>query len=234
MNSNLWLFLSVIMVGVNIIGMTTDTGNVSAVAQGSLGLPALQGAQAIWLTSFAGQRSSSGGLLGSSVRPSSVAVEGAMLHLVERDPNTNVTAVSEQTYTVTENWGVAGVGENDDPYSYVIVSPALVKAYPAGTLVVTSEFVEMNGLRRLSLVKPRGDILGVRIPVLSPLISGVKGGYEKVDSVWTTAKRMITLDYAMFNIGVAPMTFLQLAMQAVQYALGVRLGILIISLVRGA
>ena len=232
MNSNLWLFLSVIMVGVNVIGMTTDTGNASAVAQGSLGRPALQGTPTIYLTSFAGRRASDGSLIASSVRSSPVAVEGARLHLVERDPNTNATAVSEQTYTVTETRGVVAI--DDEPYSWVTVSPMLARAYPAGSLVVTAAFAEMNGLRRLSLVKPRGDILGVRIPVLSPLISGVKGGYEKVDSVWTTAKRMITLDYAMFNIGVAPMTFLQLAMQALQYALGVRLGILIISLVRGA
>ena len=231
MNSNLWLFLSVIMVGVNIIGMTTDTGNVSVVAQGSLGLPALQGTQELWLTSFVGRRGPDGSVRRSSVRPSPVAVEGAMLHLVERDPNTNATVVSEQTYTVTESPRLFEV--NGDPYSFVRISPALVRSYPAGLLVVTSTFAEMNGLRRLSLVKPRGNVLGVRIPVLSPLISGVKGGYEKVDSVWTTAKRMITLDYAMFNIGVAPMTFLQLAMQAVQYALGVRLGILILSLVRG-
>ena len=232
MNSNLWMFLAMIMVGVNLVGLMTDKGNASAVAQGSLGLPALQGAPTIYLTAFAGRRDNDGDLVASSVRPSQVAVEGASLHLVERDPQTNETVVSEQTYTVTDNKGVVAIA--DQPYSWVAVSPSLSQAYPAESLVVTEEFAKMNGIRRLSLIKPRGDILGHQIPVFSPIIRGVTGGFEEVDAVWTTAKRMITFDYAMFNIDVAPMTFLQMAMQALEFALAVRLGILIVSLVRGA
>ena len=232
MSSTVWMFLALIMVGVNLIGLTTDTGNASAIAQGSLGYTGLQGTSNLYLTAYVGRRAADGTLIASSVRPSPLAIPGAMLHLVERDPETNETAVSEQVYTVTDSMGVAAIEEQ--AYSWVTVSPPLVQTYPGGSMVVTEEFATMNGIRRLSLIKPRGAILGVQIPVISPSIRAVTGGFEKVDSVWTTAKRMITLDYAMFNIDVAPMVFLQLLMQALQTALGIRLGILIISLVRGA
>ena len=235
MSFRLLFFLTALFFTAHLVGAASDRSGASALTQGTLSMAGAEGDVQIDLSS-----SCSGAGAARVCRPTAFAFSpdtrrsgSQTVHLLVRNPS-NTFASRPFLISRTTPPGIAG---NLTESTLAEISPPLDRDYAAGTQVVTGAYVELNELKSISSITPRGDIFGVRIPIVSGIWGGVQTAFSAVTgslgSVGSTLSKLITMNYPVFNQSGTLWAMMGWIIRLLQWVMGVYVAIWTIGLLRG-
>ena len=227
MSQSLVLGLTAFYVILAIVGLATDTAGASLFAAGELSVQASSGSNQMILRApykgvvngeFAGIRPSSIARVGARIQPLTQQLIDGRTETLASDTVYRITAVA----TTTIGIGAGGA----EPRQALTVTPALARAYPAGTKVITEELVRSERLKTPKEVRPdEGWFVGI--------LSWPGEKLDQASGVLKFVVKIATMDYALIKHEGEFFGILRMALAVLQFGTIIMLGIFLIRTVRG-